>query len=67
MTGHDVGVNRNLNLDNTVGLKGKIQKPEQPLRHTQADRATHFLIWMRLLFAGISHSWVVGRSGGGGA
>lgn len=32
--------------------------------HTHRQTAALFLIWMRLLFAAISHSWVVGRRGG---
>jgi hypothetical protein len=52
-------------LENTVGPNGPVGKPNPytaPMGPLTRDRAARFLIWMRLLFAGVSHSWL-----GGGA
>ena len=54
-----------LSLEHTVGLKGPVGKPNPytaPMDPLTRDGAARFLIWMRLLFAGVSHSWL-----GGGA
>lgn len=48
-------------LENIVGLKGPVGKPNPdtaPMDPLTRDRAARFLIWMRLLFAGVSHSWL---------
>lgn len=44
-----------------MGLKGPMGKPNPhtaPVDPLTRDRAARFLIWMRLLFAGVSHSWL---------
>lgn len=49
------------NLENIVGPKGPVGKPNtrhSPMATLTRGRAARFLIWMRLLFAGVSHSWL---------
>lgn len=49
------------NPENIVGPKGPVGKPNtrhSPMATLTRGRAARFLIWMRLLFAGVSHSWL---------
>lgn len=49
------------NLEDIVSPKGPVGKPNtrhSPVATLTPGRAARFLIWMRLLFAGVSHSWL---------